>query len=160
MKQESVMAEHHDIKSDLTLHWVFLYLMLSMLIIYNIICHTLGAEIQTHLAEEQRVIIRTVFYVIAIILFPIINLLRYILLRLNQTMPGDSPAKNRYLVTVIVTLLLIETISIFGPVMFVLGDEYNSLYIFSTLAALGLFLHRPKPDEYRQIIEALKLQNL
>ena len=108
------------------------------------------------ISEEQRVFIRTIFYVVAIILFPLVNLVRYVLLRLNQTMPGDNPAKNRYLITIIVTLASIEVVGIFGFVMFILGDDYNTLYIFSTLATLGVFLHRPKQGEYNQIIDALK----
>ena len=82
------MSENKQLKSDLTLHWIIVGMMACMLVAYNIICHTLGTEIQINIAEEQRIFIRTVFYVITIILFPLVNLLRHILLRLNQTMPG------------------------------------------------------------------------
>jgi len=150
------MTSYKQEKSELTIHWVIVGIMLTMLITYNIICHTIGTDIRINLAEEQRVFIRSIFYVIAIILFPLSNLLRHILLRLNQTMPGDNPAKNRYLMTTIITLATIEIVGMFGFIMFILGDEYNSLYIFSVLGALGLYLHRPREQEYRQIIEALK----
>lgn len=153
------MTEDKPLKSDLGVHWIIVGIMVSMLISYNVICHALGPEIQIDMAEEQRIFIRTLLYVIAIILFPLVQLLRFILLRLNQTMPGNNPAKNRYLVTIIITLASIETVSVFGLIMYILGDGYNTLYIFSTLGALGLFLHRPKEEEYRQIIEALKQQN-
>ncbi len=149
------MLESKQLKSDLTLHWVIVVMMICMLMTYNIICHLIGPEIQLDLNEDQRVFIRTVFYIVAIILFPITSLVRHILLRLNQTMPGENPAKNRYLVTIIVTMALIETVGIFGFVMFVLGDEFNTLYIFTTLGFLGVFLHRPKQEEYLQIIESL-----
>jgi len=150
------MTSRKQEKSELTIHWVIVGIMLTMLITYNIICHTIGTDIRINLAEEQRVFIRSIFYVIAIILFPLSNLLRHILLRLNQTMPGDNSAKNRYLMTTIITLVTIEIVGMFGFIMFMLGDEYNSLYIFSVLGALGLFLHRPREQEYRQIIEALE----
>ena len=150
------MSESKKLKSDLTLHWFFVGMMACMLAVYNIICHTLGTDIQINIAEEQRVFIRTVLYVMAIILFPLVNLLRHILLRLNQTMPGNNPAKNRYLMTTIITISLIEVVGFFGFVMFILGDEFNTLYIFSVLGALGLFIHRPREQEYKQIIEALR----
>ena len=67
-------------------------------------------------------------------------------------------AKNRYLVTVIVSMSLIESVGIFGFVMFILGDNFNTLYIFSGLSALGLFLYRPKVNEYANIVEALTAQ--
>ena len=155
MSSGYTMSESKQSKSDLTLHWIIAGMMVTMLVAYNIICHALGTEIQINIAEEQRIFIRTVFYVIAIILFPLVNLLRHILLRLNQTMPGDNPAKNRYLMTTTVTLFLIEVIGFFGFVMFILGDEFNTLYIFSVLGALGVFIHRPRQQEYRQIVEAL-----
>ncbi len=143
-------------KSELTLHWVVVGIMLSLLIIYNVICHVMGAEIQINMAEEQRVLIRSILYIVTIALFPLVNLLRHILLRLNHTMPGDNSAKNRYLTTTLITLLSIEVVGIFGFIMFILGDGYNTLYIFTMLGFLGVFLHRPRVHEYNQIIEAIK----
>jgi len=153
------MTEYKRLKAELTLHWVIVAMMLSMLVIYNLVCHLMAAEIQINLAEEQRVFIRSILYVVTIAVFPLTNLLRHILLRLNQTMPGDNPAKNRYLMTTVVTLASIEIVGVFGLVMFVLGDGYNTLYIFTSLAVLGVFLHRPREQEYKQIIAALKYQN-
>ncbi len=150
------MISQKQIKADLTIHWMIVGIMLIMLITYNIICHTIGADIRINLPEEQRVFIRSILYLITIILFPLTNLLRHILLKLNRTMPGDTPAKNRYLTTTIVTLASIETVGMFGFIMFILGDEINSLYIFSLLGVLGVFIHRPREQEYRGIIEALK----
>lgn len=144
-------------KSELTSHWLVACIMLSLLIIYNLICHVMGAEIQINMAEEQRVFIRTILYVVTIALFPFSNLLRHILLRLNHTMPGNNPAKNRYFTTTLFTLLSIEIVGVFGFIMFILGDGYNTLYIFTTLGLLGVFLHRPRENEYSQIIEALRM---
>jgi hypothetical protein len=107
------------------------------------------------LPEERRVVFRTSFYVIAIIAFPITNLIRHIQLRLNQTMPGNKSAKSRYLLTVIVSMLLVEGVGTLGIVMFMLGDDFNTLYIFLGLSALGVYLYRPKEDEYDRIVDAL-----
>jgi uncharacterized membrane protein len=74
-------------------------------------------------------------------------------------MPGDKSAKQRYFFTTTVALLLIETVAVFGFVMFILGDDFNTLYIFSVLGALGLFLHRPKIHELEAIDEALSAKN-
>ncbi|MFK5950049.1 MAG: hypothetical protein QM500_14900 [Methylococcales bacterium] len=150
------MISQKQIKADLTIHWMIVGMMLIMLVAYHVICYTVGTDIRINLPEEQRIFIRSILYVITIILFPLINLLRHILLRLNQTMPGDTSAKNRYLMTTVITLASIETVGMFGFIMFMLGDEINSLYIFSLLGVLGLFLHRPREQEYRGIIEALK----
>jgi hypothetical protein len=168
-------VEPEQLKSALILPWVILGFMLAMLMAYIIICLTIGDQLQQPLPQAQRVLIRTVLYAVAIVTFPLTNLIRYIQLRLNQTMPyfhaehgnddcmdaggrAIAEAKNRYLVTVIVSLSLVESIGIFGFVMFILGDNFNTLYIFIGLSALGLYLYRPKADEYAAIIEALAAQ--
>lgn len=156
-------VEPEQLKSDLFLPWVIAGIMLAMLGVSVIVCQTIGDQLQQPLPEAQRVLIRTLFYAVAIVTFPTTNLIRHIFLRLNQTMPyshaaHENEAKKRYLVTVIVSMSLIESVGVFGFVMFILGDNFNTLYIFSGLSALGLFLYRPKVDEYASIIEALAAQ--
>jgi hypothetical protein len=156
-------VEPEQLKSDLILPWVIQGFMLATLAAFLIVCIAFGDQIQEPLPEAQRVLIRTILYVVAIATFPMTNLIRYIQLRLNQTMPysHSTPgmvAKKRYLVTIIVSMSLIESVGIFGFVMFILGDNFNTLYIFSGLSALGMFLYRPKVDEYAKIVEALSTE--
>lgn len=156
-------VEREQLKSGLILPWVIVGVMLTSLAAYIIICHSLGEQLQQPLAESQRVTIRTALYAVAIVIFPVTNLIRHIQLRLNQTMPCSRPdyqgnAKRRYLTTIIVSMSLVEIVGVFGLVMFVLGDGFNTLYIFTGLSALGLFLYRPKADEYHEIIEAIAAQ--
>jgi len=159
-------VEREPLKSDLILPWVIVGMMLAMLAAYVIICHVMGERLQQPLPEAQRVLVRTILYVIAIVTFPLTNLIRHIQLRLNQTMPcapatheAVAAAKSRYLATVIVSMSLVEVVGIFGLVMFIFGDGFNTLYIFTGLSALGLFLYRPKADEYAEIIAAIAAQN-
>jgi hypothetical protein len=158
-------VEHEQLQSDLILPWFIVGVMLMMLAAYIIICYNLGEQLQQPLPETKRLLIRTVLYAVAIVTFPLTNLIRHIQLRLNQTMPRPHPthdvaalAKRRYLLTIIVSMSLIEVVGIFGLVMFILGDGFNTLYIFTGLSALGLFLYRPKADEYSEIIEAIAAQ--
>jgi hypothetical protein len=159
-------VEREPLKSDLILPWVIVGIMLAMLATYLIVCHALGEQLQQPLPEDRRILLRTIFYVIAIMTFPLTNLIRHIQLRLNQTMPISSAkqdavsvAKSRYLVTVIVSMALIEVVGVFGLILFVFGDGFNNLYIFTGLSALGLFLYRPKVDEYSEIIDAISAQD-
>jgi hypothetical protein len=188
-------VEPEQLKSDLLMPWVIQGVLIASLVAYVIVCITYGDRIQQPLPETQRVLIRTIFYVVAIVTFPMTNLIRHVQLRLNQTMPyaqavpendesmdagaktpgkggvkslleqrsiatpgAVAEAKKRYLVTVIVSMALIESVGIFGFVMFILGDNFNTLFIFSGLSALGMFLYRPKVDEYARIVEALIAQ--
>jgi hypothetical protein len=99
----------------------------------NLACHIVGSKIQVGMDEEQRIFIRTIFYIIALILFPLANLVRHILLKLNQTMPGNNPAKNRYFMTIAVTLTMVEIVGFFGLIMFIFGDGLI-LFIFLALS--------------------------
>lgn len=145
--------------AELIPHWLVCAALLAILIAYIVVCQVWGSDIRLNLEESQRVLIRSILYGLTIILFPLVKLLRHILLRLNQTMPGNKTANQRYLMTVIVSVSLIETTGAFGFLMYVLGDDFNTLYIFSLLAALGIFLHKPKLDEYQAIYDALNRKN-
>lgn len=147
------------LESDLVLPWIIVAFLFALLAAYVVVCHLLGEQFKQHLPQPQREVLRTVFYAIAILIFPLTNLIRHILVRLNQTMPGSTPPKQRYLTTIIVSLALVESVGVMGLVLFILGDDFNTLYIFSGLALLGLFLHRPKPEEYVSIVDELSAKD-
>ncbi len=89
-------VEPEQLKSDLTMPWAIVGIMLAMLVAYVIVCIIFGDQIQTPLPEAQRVLIRTILYVVAIVTFPMTNLIRHIQIRLNQTMPySHGYAGNR-----------------------------------------------------------------
>jgi hypothetical protein len=153
-------VDYETLKADLKLPWLIVGVMLMTLVTYLVICFTLGTELQEPLPEITRVKIRTALYIIAIITLPITNLIRHIFVKLNQTMPLTklsyrAEAKKRYLLTVIVSMALVETIGVFGFVLFMFGDGANNLLILTGLSALGMFLYRPKLNEYSEIVELL-----
>lgn len=140
---------------DLFPHRLIMAIVMLLALAYVAIGYRFDGQLQQHLPESQRIIIRTVFYAIAIIIFPLTRLIRHIMVRLNQTMPGGRPASKRYLTTVVVSMAMIQNIGLFGFVVFMLGDGFNSLYIFIFMDLLGLFLYRPKLAEYLSIVDAL-----
>jgi len=152
------MRNRQQLQADLLLPWFILAGMVLMLAGMVLVCEFAAEQIRTVVPAGPPVLIRTILYGVAIVTFPITNLLRYIMVRLNQTMPGDKPARSRYLKTVLVSLSLAESPGIYGLLLFVLGDDYNTLYIFSLLSLLAVFLYRPKLDEYQSIVEALEQQ--
>ena len=137
---------------------IFVWLLLSASFIF---VHFYSVTFQQPLAESDRIFWRTLFYILAILILPLTNLLRHIFLRLNQTMPlliGANLEKSvqiRYALTVAVSQSMMILIGSFGDMIFYFGDVLNSFHILTGLAALGAFLYRPKKLEYQQIIEAL-----
>jgi len=116
-----------------------------------VICHIYGEQFQLNWPEQERVVIRTVLYIVAILTFLALKFIRHILLQLNQR-PSEKPAKSRYLMTILLTMLIAESMGIYGFIMYLLGDGVNTLYIFSVLSALAMYLHRPNIEEYRLIL--------
>lgn len=139
----------------LGLHWLVWLVFALVLLGYILFIQVIAQNYNLAWDESQRVVVRTSLYVLAIVLFPFTNVLRHVLLRLDCTMPGDKSAERRYLSTVWVCLLLIESVASFGVVMKILGDDFNTFYIFVVLGALGLFLYRPKSHELALIEQAL-----
>lgn len=139
-----------QLQSDLVTAGIIRAVSLMSLMALLVICHIYADTIQIGLDEQQRIIIRTVLYVVAILTFPVLKFTRHVMLRLQRN--KKSP-KSRYLLAITVTMVISESIGIYGFVMYVLGDSYNTLYILTMLSALAMFLHKPDKEEYKALFE-------
>lgn len=151
-----------QINGALRLTWLISAIMSMGLLTMVIACHALVDELATPMPEANRVLLRSLLYLVAIVTFPITNLVRHIQLHLNKTMPVATDnyfneAKRRYLATVLVSLSLMESMGVYGVTLFMLGDGYNTLYIFVLMSGLGIFLYRPKANEFLDILGALSM---
>ena len=157
----SNIDQHHNSQTRLRTAWLIWASMLSMLAVYLLIAHFWGSQIRIRADLETSLIaIRTVFYVIALATFPFINLLRRKMAcypsRRRWHHDSDIQAlryERYYLTVVIVSLTLAETIGVWGFLLFVLGDNLQTLYLFCGMSALAIVLYRPKADELEQLIE-------
>ncbi|NOT11659.1 MAG: hypothetical protein HOP23_07505 [Methylococcaceae bacterium] len=151
--------EDQGLKAPLKLPWIVFGIMLLLLLVAIIFCQVWGEQYQINWPEGRRIRIRTLFYLGSIVALPVTNLIRHIQLRLNETMPGNKSADKRYLLTISVSMIIIEIVGVLGIIMFLLGDGYNTLYIFIGLSTLGLYLYRPKLSEYTRIKRVLAATN-
>jgi len=149
--------------NPLRLPWLISSSVLILLSISVAFSHYCSTEWQQPLAEESRIFWRTVFYVVTLLTLPVTNLLRHIFLRLNQTMPPlestnlECVVRTRYALTVSVSMFAMLFIGCLGATIFYLGDGFNTLHILTGIAGLGVFLYRPKFDEYQKINDALTI---
>lgn len=147
--------------NSLLFPWFITAVVVTLLSVSFIFVHFYGAPFQQPLAESDRIFWRTIFYILAILILPLTNLLRHIFLRLNQTMPLlmgadlEKTARIRYALTVAVSQSMMILIGGLGGMIFYFGDAINSFHILTGLAILGAFLYRPKNVESQQIIDAL-----
>ncbi|MDC9728400.1 MAG: hypothetical protein PSN04_03590 [Methyloprofundus sp.] len=142
-------------QADLLLAGVVRGFSLLMLGVMISLCHFYAETIQLNWLEEDRVWLRTVLYIVAMLTFLVMKFVRHVSLQLNLR-ASEKSAKSRYLKTIIVSMLMAESIGLYGALMFRLGDGFNTVYIFSILSALAMFLYRPKVEEYRVILQAVK----
>ena len=142
-------------QKDLFIAWLIWSSLLLALMTITLIGHFNGDQYRLNPPNNSLVLLRTIFYGLAIITFPVTNIIRHIMVRLNQTMPGDKTAKTRYQLTTLISMLAADSIGFYGVTLYLWGDPINTLYIFSLLSALAFFLYRPKWDEYHAIHEAL-----
>ena len=146
-------------QKDLFIAWLIWGSLLFALMTITLIGHFNGDQYRLNPPNNSLVLLRTVFYGLAIITFPVTNIIRHIMVRLNQTMPGDKTAKARYQLTTLISMLAADSIGFYGITLYLWGDPINTLYIFSLLSALAFFLYRPKFHEYHSIHEALISQS-
>lgn len=148
-------------KSPIFLPWLITGTVVALISIGVAFAHYSGTQWQQPIIEESRIFWRTLFYILAIVILPLTNLLRHVFLRLNQTMPLLLAAnlkhvvQARYALTIGVSMLAMLTIGCLGIWMFYLGDGFNTLHILTGVAGLGVFLYRPKLHEYQQISDSL-----
>jgi len=145
-----------ELQADLLLAGIMRAISLMILILLIIICHIYTDTLQIKMEESDRIVLRTILYMLAILTFPVMKFMRHVLLRLNQRVGSERSAKSRYLTTIIISMAVAESMGIYGFIMYVLGDSFNTLYIFVGLSALAMFLYKPDINEYRQLVESLE----
>jgi len=69
---------------------------------------------------------------------------------------NKSPVMVKYSTAVISSLALSEVVGILGVVLFVLGRDFQTLYIFIAISAAAMLFFRPKYKELQQLSEAMK----
>lgn len=69
---------------------------------------------------------------------------------------SQHPAVARYTVVVIITSALLESIGIYGLILFLLAGDTLSLYQLLGLSAFSMLIYRPKKAELLDLAERMK----
>lgn len=149
-------------KNILTL-WIIWGAMIVSLLMYVIICHLMGDEMGQNANPDFPIDrMRKILYLIAAVTLFIAYQLRKFMLsgRLKGlgTPTGSSvitskqpPHIAKYTITMIISLALSESIGIYGLLLFLLGDSFNTLYTFIGVSAFAMFFFRPKGYEIEML---------
>jgi len=153
-------------KGLLTL-WIIWAALMGSLLIYVFICHQFGDEIRRDMGQNFPLpLMRNILYGIAIITLFLTHFLKRFLLSgtsigtlLKSTQITNQPLfLAKYSTALIVSLALSESIGIYGFVLFLLGDDVQTLYIFIGVSALAIYAHRPKREELEMLAIAMQKQ--
>ena len=160
---EMIPGEKKNDKNILTL-WIIWVAMIGSLAMYIIICHLMGDEISRNAKSDLPIdMMRRILSLIAAIELLIAYYLRKFMLSgriksLGMTPTGSNaitskqpPHIARYTIAMIISLALSESIGIYGLLLFLLGDNFNTLYTFIGVAAFAMYFFRPKGYEIEML---------
>jgi hypothetical protein len=140
---------HRQALKSTRLIWV---LMLTMPLLAIVACQLSHAKFADIGATLPILGLRTIFYSIAILLFPLIRLYRHRLL-VSATDNNHSPQqlvqrfKHRVIVSLIGALLMLLS----GVLLCLLGDDIASFYLLTSLSVLALVIYRPQVSELYEL---------
>ncbi|MBI5969948.1 MAG: hypothetical protein HY884_02200 [Deltaproteobacteria bacterium] len=71
----------------------------------------------------------------------------------NRALSTAGVPLAKYYSAVLISLALAESVGIYGFVLFLLKKDFDSLYLFMTISAITMIIHRPKIEELEKIAE-------
>jgi hypothetical protein len=161
--------EQEAINKGMRALWVIWEAMLGSLFIYIVVCHLLGEEMQGNFAESGFAfeLFRNILYGMAAAELIMSYYLRKFMLKgrssiAQANMSGRSSTLNQppfvgqYTAIVIISLAIADSIGIYGLVLFLMGSDFKTLYIFIVVSALAMLFYRPKREELDKLAMAYK----
>ena len=135
--------------------------------IYVLVCHVVASggfrsEISRGIPLD---LIRNILFGVSIMVLFLAYFIRRHIVSVKQgdsmNMPS-SPASPldlaqflpKYTVAMLISCVLSEAVGIFGLVLFLLGDSFQNLYLFTGVSAIALFYFRPKKEEIEKMAKA------
>ncbi len=139
---------------------------LASLGIYLVVCIMVEKELQINI--DPNLPLETIKYAlfgVSFITLFMVHYLRKFLLRTSNSIVNSSqtsslqhPAVGKYLVTVIITSALLESIGIYGVVLFFMAKDTSSLYQLLIISAAAMIYFRPRKDELLNLSAQMKAQ--
>jgi len=126
--------------------------MLGSLAIYLIIGLRIATNIQASMDKSTFGVIKTALYLFTFVIIAITRYIRRFILsgksQYGQAIQNFQPLTlQKYTTTIIIAWALLESIGIFGLVLFLLGKNPMDLYLLILISAAAMLWYRPKKDD-------------
>jgi hypothetical protein len=162
-------SERDAINKGMRTLWFIWGAMLGSLLIYIFICYQLSGEIRKSV-EGSGVpveLLRNIFAGVGVVELLMAYFMRRSMLSVRTEVPQPKPIERitgwntvpfmfKYATAVIIPLAFSESIGIYGLVLFLLGDSFQTLYTFIGVSALAMVFYRPKREELKRLAMAYK----
>ena len=131
--------------------------MLVGLAIYVFIGLRVGPNIQVSMDKSTFGVIKTVLYLFTLIIIIITRYVsRFIISGKGQfgqaTQNFEPLTLQKYTTAIIVAWALLDSIGIFGLILFLLGKNPMDLYLLIAISAAAMFWYRPKKDDLIHLV--------
>lgn len=121
---------------------------------YLVACLLVGKNLETNIGPDFPIeTLKYALYGIAFVELFIVHFLRKYLLRTemgviqSEQATPNHPAVARYTVIILVTSALLESIGIYGVVLFLLSKDTLALYQLLAISAIAMVHFRPRKEE-------------
>jgi len=151
------MITDEELDKELLRLKVIWFGMLGSLVIYLFVGLQIGAKLQVSMDRSTFVILKTVLFLFTFVIIAITRYIRKFILsgksQYGQASQNFQPLTlQKYTTTIIVAWALLESIGIFGLVLFLLGKNPTDLYLLIMISAAAMLWYRPKKDELISLV--------
>ncbi|MEW5725286.1 MAG: hypothetical protein AB1896_19385 [Thermodesulfobacteriota bacterium] len=164
------LEKENLVRKALPIAWILWGALLGSLVIYLVVAYVISQQTPPESDLPADSLQKPLLYVLALLgagLIVLSHFVRRLLLRpktgpapaaqpgpgpIVTPFPGQHPLVGKYLAALLVSLALCEAIGIFGLVLFFLGRDMMTLYVFIAVSAAAMVYHRPKEEELSEFL--------
>jgi glucan phosphoethanolaminetransferase (alkaline phosphatase superfamily) len=153
-----VMTEQEVDKRLMILRIIWFALLMS-LAVYLFVAIRVAANVQPSISEETFAILRTVLYVMAIVVLIATKYVRKLIMsgksQVSQPVQAlEHLAFQKYSAATVVALAMSESIGVYGLILFFVGKNSRDLYLLILISAAAMVIYRPRKDEMLSLVQA------
>nr|WP_319394595.1 hypothetical protein [uncultured Desulfobacter sp.] len=137
---------------------------LGSLGVYLIVCLNIETALQVNIGPDfPLATLKYALFGVACVTVVVVYILRKFLLNsgrsiVNSTQAASAqhPALAKYTTAVVITSALLESIGIYGVVLFLLAKDTRSLYQLLSISAAAMIYFRPRKEELLNLAKQMK----
>jgi hypothetical protein len=146
------MITDQELNKGMLILKIIWFAMLTSLGIYLFVGLRTETIVQVPMDKDTFAIIKKVLYVVAFITLIATGYIRKLFLsgkiqHRPPTQTSQHPALQKYTAATTLALAMLESIGIYGLILFLIGKNTMDLYLLIVISAVAIFIYRPRKDE-------------